>query len=251
MNVEKKDPSSPSVFGSEKAAGRVLDIAGSTPVLKRDDLNLCMACGACSSGCPATGLDHMDPRKLLHMIVLGMDQAVVASDWIWMCTMCGRCRYACPMNVDIPELIFEARSRRSRQSRPDGIRRSCDLALTTPGCSAMGVSDDDWRFVVEDVLEQVHHTQKGFETLQAPIDREGAFFFLNQNSKEPALEPEEMVPLWKILHLAGADWTYGSRGWAAENYCMFLADEKNWEKIVRLKADAVHRLRSRVWLNTE
>ena len=31
-------------------------------------------------------------------------------------------------------------------------------------------------------------------------------------------EPDEMVPLRKILHLAGADWTYGSKGWGGENY---------------------------------
>jgi len=27
------------------------------------NLNLCLTCGACSSGCPATGLAGMDPRK--------------------------------------------------------------------------------------------------------------------------------------------------------------------------------------------
>jgi heterodisulfide reductase subunit C len=27
------------------------------------NLNLCLTCGACSSGCPATGLEDMDPRK--------------------------------------------------------------------------------------------------------------------------------------------------------------------------------------------
>ena len=30
------------------------------------NLNLCLTCGACSSGCPATGLEDMDPRKFLH-----------------------------------------------------------------------------------------------------------------------------------------------------------------------------------------
>jgi heterodisulfide reductase subunit C len=29
------------------------------------NLNLCLTCGACSSGCPATGLEDMDPRKFL------------------------------------------------------------------------------------------------------------------------------------------------------------------------------------------
>ena len=32
------------------------------------NLNLCLTCGACSSGCPATGLENMDPRKFLRMM---------------------------------------------------------------------------------------------------------------------------------------------------------------------------------------
>jgi len=44
------------------------------------------------------------------------------------------------------------------------------------------------------------------------IDKKSAYFFLNQTSREPVTEPDEMVPLWKILHLVGADWTYGSKG---------------------------------------
>ena len=37
------------------------------------NLNLCLTCGACSSGCPATGLEGLDPRKFLRMAALGMD----------------------------------------------------------------------------------------------------------------------------------------------------------------------------------
>ena len=105
--------------------------------------------------------------------------------------------------------------------------------------------------MVEDVLEEYQEVQPEFKDMQAPIDKQGAEFFINQNSREPVTEPDEMVPLWKILHLAGADWTYGTKGWAAENYCMFMADLENWEKIVRTKAKAVDDLGCKVWLNTE
>jgi len=125
------------------------------------------------------------------------------------------------------------------------------MALRHDTCSAMGASEEDWQFVVEDVAEEVRENQPGFETLQAPINKYGAELFLNQNSREPVTEPDEMVPLWKILHLVGADWTYGTKGWAAENYCMFLGDNKNWEHIVRVKAKAVDDLGCKVWLNTE
>jgi Fe-S oxidoreductase len=118
------------------------------------------------------------------------------------------------------------------------------------GC-ATGISVDDFTFVVQDVVEEVRESQPGFEDLQAPLDKEGALFYLNQNSREPTNEPEEMVPLWKILHLVGADWTYSSCGWGGENYCMFLADDASWEKVTRQTAEQADRLGCRYYISTE
>lgn len=215
------------------------------------NLNACLTCGACSAGCPATGLESMDPRKFLRMASFGLDDDLLSSDWAWMCTLCQRCIYVCPMKIDIPQLIFHVRNSWPREKRPKGILGSCDLALRHDTCSAMGASEEDWRFVVEDVAQEVRDNQPGFENLQAPMDKQGAEFFLNQNSREPVTEPDEMIPLWKILDAVGADWTYGSKGWGGENYCMFLADNEAWEHITRVKAKAVDDLGCRVWLNTE
>ena len=215
------------------------------------NLNLCLTCGACSSGCPATGLEDMDPRKFLRMAALGMDEEVTSTPWVWMCTMCTRCIYVCPMKINIPQLVFNARASWPREERPKGILGSCDMALRSDTCSAMGTSEEDFQFVVEDVLEEYQETQPEFKDMKADVNREGAEFYFNQNSREPVTEPDEMVPMWKIFHLVGADWTYGTKGWAAENYCLFLADNENWEKIVRVKAKAVDDLKCKVWLNTE
>jgi heterodisulfide reductase subunit C len=38
--------------------------------------DLCMTCGTCTGGCPASELMDMDPRKLLRMVNLGMDEEV-------------------------------------------------------------------------------------------------------------------------------------------------------------------------------
>jgi ferredoxin len=215
------------------------------------NLNLCLTCGACSSGCPATGLEDMDPRKFLRMAALGMDEEILSTPWVWMCTMCQRCIYVCPMKIDIPQLVYNARASWPREERPKGIRGSCDMALRNDSCSAMGTAEDDFRFVVEDVLEEYQEAQPEFKEMQAPIDKQGAEFFLNQNSREPVTEPDELVPLWKILHLAGVDWTYGSKGWAAENYCMFLADDQAWEHITRTSAKQADDLGCKTFLNTE
>jgi ferredoxin len=215
------------------------------------NLNLCLTCGLCSSGCPASGLEDMDPRKYLRLAALGLDDELLSCDWAWMCTMCMRCIYACPMKINIPQLVFNVRSNWPVDKQPKGIRSSCEMAFRNPTCSAMGASEEDFQFVVEDVLEEVREEQAGFENLQAPIDKAGAEFFMNQNSREPVTEPDEMVPLWKILHRVGADWTYGSKGWAAENYCLFCADNEKWKKNVEIKARAVDDLGCKYWLNTE
>jgi len=215
------------------------------------NLNMCLTCGACSAGCPATGMEDMDPRKFVRLALLGQEEEIRSTPWVWLCTMCRRCVHACPMEVDIPQLVYHCRQSWPREERPKGILGSCEQALSTDGNSAMGASSEDFKFVVEDVLEEVKEMQPGQENLVAPIDQKGAYYFLNQNSREPVTEPDEMVPLWKILSMVGADWTYSTKGWAAENYCMFLADDDAWETVVRNKAKAVEDLECKVWLNTE
>ncbi|MBF0120101.1 MAG: (Fe-S)-binding protein [Desulfobacterales bacterium] len=218
---------------------------------KGSNLNLCLTCGACSSGCPATGLENMDPRKFLRMVSMGLDQEIEMHPWVWMCSNCQRCIYACPMKINIPGLVYEARKLWPRDKRPKGILGSCDMALRNESSSAMGTAEEDFKFVVEDVLNEVRENQPGWENLEAPVDKQGAYFFLSQNSREPVTEPDEMVPLWKILHIVGADWTYSTKGWGGENYCMFLADDENWKKIAKRTLDSAKDLGCKVYLNTE
>ena len=117
--------------------------------------------------------------------------------------------------------------------------------------SAMGLTSEMVMETVEELLEEVQEEQEGWENLQAPFDKKGATYVLNQNSREPQMEEDEMVPLWKILDMVGADWTYATKGWAAENYSMFMADDELWEENVRLKASGVDDLGAKYWLNTE
>lgn len=221
-------------------------------VPKGGNLDLCLTCGACVSGCPATGLEDMDPRKFLRLAVMGLDDLLASHKWVWMCSMCMRCTYVCPMQINIAGLIMEGRNLLwPREERPRGILLSCDMALKNPSTSATGTPPEDFRFVVEDVLQDVRDNQPGWEKLEAPIDKEGAVFFLSQNSREPVSLPDEMVPLWKILHLAGADWTYGSTAWAGENYCMFLSDNEGWRQITEATVRKAEELGCRIYLNTE
>ncbi len=211
----------------------------------------CLTCGLCSSGCPASGLENMDPRKFIRLAMLGMNDVLATTPWVWTCTQCKRCMHVCPMSIDIAQLVFLARGAWPDEAKPKGIRRSCEMQRANPSTSAMGMRPEDFSFVVNDVLEEVREEDPRFADMEAPIDKQGAFFFVNQNSREPQSEPEELVPLWKIFHLVGADWTYASKGWAAENFCMFSGNEAAWREVIQQRVDAVNALGCQVWLNTE
>jgi len=211
----------------------------------------CLSCGLCSSGCPASGFDGMDPRRFIRMAMLGLNEELSNTPWIWTCTLCQRCAYVCPMSIDVSVLVGYARSNWPKDKKPQGIVRSCEAQMRFPSTSAMGVMPDDFVEIIEEAVEDLRDEDARFKTIEAPMDKKGAYFFINQNSREPATEPEELAPLWKIFDYVGADWTYASKGWAAENFCMFTGDDDAWKEMVKQRVDAVNELGCKVWVNTE
>lgn len=211
----------------------------------------CLACGLCASGCPASGFDGMDPRRFIRMAMLGMNEELSTTPWVWTCTQCQRCAHVCPMNIDVSVLVGIARGAWPEDKKPRGIVRSCEAQMRFEGTSAMGVQTEDFIEIVDETAQEIRDEAPQFKELKAPIDKKGAYFFVNQNSREPAVEPEELGPLWKIFDYVGADWTYASKGWAAENFCMFTGDDESWRKMIKQRVDAVNELGCKVWLNTE
>ena len=43
--------------------------------------DVCLTCGSCAGACPISGVDDLDPRKIIRMAFLGMDEELVESDW--------------------------------------------------------------------------------------------------------------------------------------------------------------------------
>jgi Fe-S oxidoreductase len=211
-------------------------------------MDYCLTCGMCVSGCPAAGLEGLDPKKLIRMILFGQDEEILNTNWIYCCTLCARCKYACPMGIDVGRIVYELRKLRPKDKRPTNLQRSCDFQKAS---NSTGIPNEDFVWVVNDVLEEVQELEPEWADLKAPMDKAGAAFYLNQNAKEPTVEPEEMVPLWKILHTVGIDWTYSSKWWDGANYCLFTGDPEDWEYTVRKQAETVDALGCKYYINTE
>ncbi len=75
------------------------------------NIKLCFACGLCTGSCPVSSIDPAyNPRRIIHMVLLGMRKEVLASEFIWLCSQCYTCQAHCPQNVDFADVMKALRS---------------------------------------------------------------------------------------------------------------------------------------------
>ena len=93
----------------------VIDLSKMDPTFSRaimaepggEHLQRCFACGTCTASCPVREVtDRYDPRRIIHMALLGMREAVLSSDFVWLCSTCYACQERCPQDVRITELMY-------------------------------------------------------------------------------------------------------------------------------------------------
>jgi heterodisulfide reductase subunit C len=95
----------------------------------------CFSCGTCVAGCPVAGqTETYNPRRIIHMALLGMRQEVLTSQFVWLCSTCYTCYERCPQDVNIPELMNAIRNIAVREGHiPPAFRQQAAL-LHNYGC---------------------------------------------------------------------------------------------------------------------
>jgi len=78
----------------------VLNTPGGEHLLK------CFACGTCTASCPVREADERyNPRRIIRMVLLGMKDEVLRSDFIWLCSTCYTCTERCPQGVHLTSIM--------------------------------------------------------------------------------------------------------------------------------------------------
>ncbi len=73
-----------------------------------EEIKPCYSCGSCTGVCPVREvIDDFDPRRIIHMIVLGMREEVLSSDLIWFCCLCNSCYFVCPQGIRFSRIARE------------------------------------------------------------------------------------------------------------------------------------------------
>ena len=71
-----------------------------------EHIRRCFSCGTCTASCPVREVtERYNPRRIIRMAVLGLRDAVLSSDFIWLCSTCYSCYERCPQDVRITELM--------------------------------------------------------------------------------------------------------------------------------------------------
>lgn len=249
-HVKPSNNLSPEAIGGlEQSSRQPLEISGTKSLLAEDPswADSCLTCGTCASACPISGVDGLDPRKIVRMAVLGMDSELVDSSWAWKCTMCAKCEESCPANINITGLMRKIRGSRERDKVPGPIHKGVTMCLERG--NNLGIPKDDFIFLCEDLGEELaEEVCPGFKT---PIDVHGARLLVTVNSKEPFAEPDDMKWWWKIFYAAGESWTIASENWEGVNWGLFSGDDDAMRTVVGRIVDNMRRLNCQALLLPE
>lgn len=76
-----------------------------------ENLIRCYSCGTCMATCLIRRHDpDYNPRRILHMAVLGLRKDVLSSHLIWRCSACDDCYRHCPQGIRISDLFKALRA---------------------------------------------------------------------------------------------------------------------------------------------
>lgn len=182
-----------------------------------------MTCGICACACPVSGVDGFDPRQVVRLTAMGLEQELVESRWPWICTLCGKCENACPMEVRIADVVRRIRSLRERDRVPGILHKGLQAALETG--NNLRLPKEDYLFILEDVAGEIRD-EPGFENLRVEVDKKGARVLTTIHNKLVNTHTEDLKHWWKIFHAAGESWTVSSVNWEGTSWGYFTGDDE-------------------------
>jgi len=66
----------------------------------------CLLCGSCTACCPVNEIDDdYNPRKIMRMVLLNMEEDVLKPAEIWKCNQCHACVSHCPQDVRFADIV--------------------------------------------------------------------------------------------------------------------------------------------------
>ena len=139
-----------------------------------ENIKVCFSCGLCTAGCPVSEIDeNYNPRKIIHMVLLGMRQQVLSSDFIWLCSLCYTCYAHCPQNVNFTDVMRALRTMAVKEgyvhpSFPERIKEIDSLSQKLRHQMALSILSGKSEAAEVDSVELLSKTLQKMEKAKAP-----------------------------------------------------------------------------------
>jgi Fe-S oxidoreductase len=214
-------------------------------VIPHVQANVCDTCGVCSIECPLTATastnKDLDCRRAMRMALVGLDQELIESRFVWLCTGCYRCVYGCPHGIQLTDLWFRAKSLCPRDKVPGLLHQGVETCLKTG--NNRGIPAGDYGALLEKLGGEL--AREGCPGFAVPVDKVGADYIFFENSREVDAEPQDLKWWWKIFEAAKANWTTPSTNWESEDWGSFTCDWAASREMARRKVENMERLKAR------
>ena len=69
----------------------------------------CYQCGKCTAGCPVARDVDLGPRQVMRAVQLGLREAALQNELIWLCLSCQTCTIRCPRGIDVAAVMESLR----------------------------------------------------------------------------------------------------------------------------------------------
>ncbi|MGA8831482.1 MAG: (Fe-S)-binding protein [Desulfomonilaceae bacterium] len=219
----------------------------------QNDVDICVTCGQCVSRCfLSQSYPDINPRKIIRKSLLGREQEVIDSEFIWACTLCGRCTTDCPKNISMDVVIRRLRGLAWAQGKApsrlcEGIEKIKEFGNNT------GVDAEEFQETAEWIAEECEdELQEIFEgASNVPFDREGAEILYMPNPREYTSNPNMFQAYLKFFAHVRADWTLSSKVFDVTNWPYYLGDQDDAVALVRATVNEARNLGVKILLTTE
>jgi Fe-S oxidoreductase len=209
-----------------------------------DNIIDCLTCGICISRCSwYDGEGGPNPRQMVRMAQLGLDNLLAESGMIWDCMICNHCTVACPMGIVMEEVVRKARSLpAARQRTPHDIQHGIETRLETGDVN--GLSEEDFMDTIEWVNEEITDDLEDPKAA-IPINQKGATYLYLPNPRELGTNVLHLQAMARLFYTFGEPWTMSHRHTDVTNWGYFVGDDEIERRMVLQVIEAAEALEAK------
>ncbi len=194
-----------------------------------DNVTDCLTCGICVSRCSwYDGEGGPNPRQMVRMAQLGLDDLLAQNHMIWDCMVCNHCTTACPMGITMGDVVRKARSL-SDALTPESIKNGIKTRLETGDVN--GFTETDFIETIEWLNEEIADENDDPRAL-IPSEQKGAKYLYLPNPRELGINLLHLTAMARLFYAFGESWTMSHHHTDVTNWGYFVGDDETAKKMV-------------------